>query len=134
MKEIVKATKELLSSEPLKSVQHIPVDILIYNQQLGSIINCIKDGDLVLGYCMFTKDNSALNVQIHPDYQCRGYGEMICRKTIEEVFKELKIDQINIQTMVGRPSNKLAEKLGFKNVGCNDKECNYTLAQIDYRA
>ena len=134
MTEIVKATKELLSSEPLRSVLPVQAEILIYNQQLGSIINCITEGDLVVGYCMFTKDNSALNVQIHPDHQQKSYGEKICRETIKEVFGDLKVNQINIKTMLGRPSNKLAEKLGFKKVGCDDKECFYTLSLTDFKA
>jgi RimJ/RimL family protein N-acetyltransferase len=134
MTEIVRATEELLSLKPLKSEQPIPVEILIYNQQLGSIINCITEGDLVVGYCMFTKDHSSLNVQIHSDHQQKGYGEMICRETIEEVFNDLKVNEIKIKTMLGRPSNKLAKKLGFKKLRCDDKECYYSLCQTDFKS
>lgn len=134
MTEVKPATKELLSSALLaESINSQMIDLLIYNQSLGSILNCILLNDLVVGYCFYSVENNSLNIHINSQYQNRGLGSILTTKTVEDVFRQNKSDKIVISTLIGRPSNKLALKVGFKEISRSNKEIFYELSKSDFQ-
>ena len=128
---IKKATRELLNSHYLKIFLFDPVliEALLDKQLEGDIINCIVENNNAVGYCIYTKhdDNNQLIIGINQEFTRKGYGFSLAKQTIEEAFKVSKVNVIRIKTLIERPSNKLAYKLGFVETKRDAKEIFYEL-------
>jgi hypothetical protein len=133
MTEVKRATKELLNSPLLaESLNPQLIELFIYNQSLGSIVNCILLDDLAVGYCLYSIENNSLSININSRFQNQGLGYILGTKTVEDVFNQNKSEKIEITTLIGRPSNALALKMGFKEISRTEKEVFYKLSKSEF--
>lgn len=136
---IERATEELLNSRYLLDIQLFDIEkrsqiikLLLENQRQGSIINCILINNETIGYCTFFHEDNTLILFINPEYQKMGYGTILGKRTIEDVFNQNKNNIIKIKTLIDRPSNKLATKAGFRETFRDEKEIIYELSKEDF--
>lgn len=133
MTEVKRATKELLNSQLLaESLNPQLIELFIYNQSLGSIVNCILLDDMAVGYCLYSIKNNSLSININSRFQNQGLGYILGTKTVQDVFNKNKSEKIEITTLIGRPSNALALKMGFKEISRTEKEVFYKLSKSEF--
>jgi RimJ/RimL family protein N-acetyltransferase len=69
-----------------------------------------------------------------PDQRRKGYATAAVQKMARFAFEELGLSEIFAMCRVGRPSNRVAVKLGFAFVEQQGNDCLYKLTNVDWRA
>ncbi len=84
----------------------------------GNVIGTLK-------YQSGESDVKIMQLQIHPDYQNKGYG----RGVIQQVLNEAKPKTVSLTVLKGNPAMGLYLRLGFCVIGEDDYEYHMRFTQ-----